>query len=126
MVIDTSRGVVSASDERRRHRSTPMRRGVGQGVEAPGQLGRRLLVDGLDEDRAALVDCLFGQGKRFLGHGSHIDRRRFVWQRIDIRRYPRGPMSRVHLALNELRTVEPGADTACCSVTPEADVAKCC
>jgi catechol 2,3-dioxygenase-like lactoylglutathione lyase family enzyme len=26
----------------------------------------------------------------------------------------------------ELRTVEPGDQTACCSVTPEADVAKCC
>jgi catechol 2,3-dioxygenase-like lactoylglutathione lyase family enzyme len=26
----------------------------------------------------------------------------------------------------ELRTVEPEEDTACCSVTPEADVARCC
>jgi catechol 2,3-dioxygenase-like lactoylglutathione lyase family enzyme len=26
----------------------------------------------------------------------------------------------------ELRTVEPTEETACCAVTPEADVAKCC
>jgi catechol 2,3-dioxygenase-like lactoylglutathione lyase family enzyme len=26
----------------------------------------------------------------------------------------------------ELRTVEPAGDSACCSVTPEADVSRCC